>query len=78
MGGQVGVQAGGQGGGQVGGQGGGQTYSYTYVPGAGDDEESWAEGLTPALFWKHQQVSISPESTQQRGIVSFKKPSTKP
>ena len=33
------------------------TYSYSYIPGAGDDEESWAQGLTPALFWKHQQVN---------------------
>ena len=31
--------------------------SYEYVPGAGDDEESWAAGLTPALFWSHKQVS---------------------
>lgn len=37
----------------------GDTYSYSYVPGAGDDEESWAQGLTPTLFWKHQQVVIS-------------------
>ncbi|KAM0848469.1 hypothetical protein ACQ4PT_054367 [Festuca glaucescens] len=28
-------------------------YSWHYIPGAGDDEESWARGLTPALFWKH-------------------------
>lgn len=33
------------------------TYSFSYVPGAGDDEESWAQGLTPALFWQHQQVN---------------------
>ena len=31
--------------------------SYDYVPGAGDDEESWAAGLTPAMFWSHKQVS---------------------
>ena len=35
--------------------------SYSYVPGAGDDEESWAKGLTPALFWQHQQVSAKHE-----------------
>lgn len=34
-----------------------ETVSYSYVPGAGDDEESWARGLTPALFWQHHQVS---------------------
>ncbi|XP_014755581.1 LOW QUALITY PROTEIN: tRNA A64-2'-O-ribosylphosphate transferase-like [Brachypodium distachyon] len=28
-------------------------FSWHYIPGAGDDEESWARGLTPALFWKH-------------------------
>eukprot|EP00879_Flechtneria_rotunda_P027698 GHRR01029685.1.p1 GENE.GHRR01029685.1~~GHRR01029685.1.p1 ORF type:complete len:541 (+),score=237.64 GHRR01029685.1:149-1771(+) len=27
------------------------SWSYAYVPGAGDDEESWACGLTPSLFW---------------------------
>ena len=30
--------------------------SYEYVPGAGDDEESWARGLTPALLWAHHKV----------------------
>lgn len=29
------------------------SWSYVYVPGAGDDEESWAAGLTPGLFWQH-------------------------
>lgn len=28
-------------------------FSWHYIPGAGDDEESWARGLHPALFWKH-------------------------
>ncbi len=35
------------------------TFSYSYVPGAGDDEESWARGLTPALFWQHHQVTTA-------------------
>lgn len=26
---------------------------YDYVPGAGDDEESWAKGLTPTLMWEN-------------------------
>ena len=30
--------------------------SFEYVPGAGDDEESWAKGLTPQLFWQNHQV----------------------
>jgi hypothetical protein len=30
--------------------------AYEYVPGAGDDEESWGKGLTPALMWQHREV----------------------
>ena len=26
---------------------------WSYIPGAADDEETWARGLTPPLFWKH-------------------------
>lgn len=33
-------------------------YSWTYIPGAADDEESWARGLTPALFWENVQDII--------------------
>lgn len=29
--------------------------SFSYIPGAGDDEESWARGLTPALFDAHAE-----------------------
>lgn len=28
-------------------------FSWNYIPGAGDDEETWARGLSPALFWNH-------------------------
>lgn len=28
-------------------------FSWNYIPGAGDDEESWARGLSPNLFWTH-------------------------
>ncbi|XP_020089262.1 uncharacterized protein C3F10.06c isoform X2 [Ananas comosus] len=28
-------------------------YSWHYISGAGDDEESWARGLSPKLFWEH-------------------------
>ena len=28
--------------------------AYSYVPGAGDDEEAWSHGLTPELFWRHR------------------------
>ena len=37
------------------GAGGGEpSIAYDYVPGAGDDEESWARGLTPELMWRHR------------------------
>ncbi len=39
-------------------EGGGGTYEY--VPGAGDDEESWARGLTPQLLWAHKEVCLHP------------------
>ncbi|KAH9301190.1 hypothetical protein KI387_012773, partial [Taxus chinensis] len=34
-------------------------YSWSYIPGAADDEESWARGLSPNLFWKHSYNIIS-------------------
>lgn len=34
-------------------------FSWTYIAGAGDDEESWARGLSPELFWKHAYEIIS-------------------
>lgn len=30
----------------------------SYVQGAGDDSESWAHGLTPPIFWRHQQLLL--------------------
>lgn len=39
--------------GTVGAQRMSSEFSWHYIPGAGDDEESWARGLTPALFWKN-------------------------
>ncbi|ETO21098.1 hypothetical protein RFI_16106 [Reticulomyxa filosa] len=33
--------------------------SYSYIQGAGDDEESWALGLTPHLFWSNYQSFFS-------------------
>lgn len=29
-------------------------YPFAYIPGAGDDEESWARGLTPVAFWRNR------------------------
>lgn len=40
-------------------------YSWSYIPGAADDEESWARGLTPLLFWKHAQSLIEDSSPDQ-------------
>ena len=31
-----------------------QHHSWHHIQGAGDDEESWARGLTPAMFWAHK------------------------
>jgi Rit1 N-terminal domain/Rit1 DUSP-like domain len=31
-----------------------------YVPGAGDDEETWAQGLTPDQFWQHWDGLLRP------------------
>jgi len=32
--------------------------SSDYIQGAGDDAESWAHGLTPAIFWAHQELLL--------------------
>jgi tRNA A64-2'-O-ribosylphosphate transferase len=39
-------------------------FSWRYIPGAGDDEESWARGLTPDMFWKNSFsiVDAGPEA----------------
>ncbi len=33
--------------------------AYVYIPGAGDDDETWARGLTPSLFWAHRGALLS-------------------
>ncbi|PSC72713.1 initiator tRNA phosphoribosyl [Micractinium conductrix] len=33
--------------------------TYAYFPGAADDEESWAGGLTPHLMWRHLRSLLS-------------------
>ena len=32
-----------------------------YIQGAADDEETWAQGLTAALFWKHRELLMEQE-----------------
>ncbi|KAH8933856.1 hypothetical protein BDL97_18G051900 [Sphagnum fallax] len=34
-------------------------FSWSYIAGAADDEESWARGLTPLLFWRHSDELVS-------------------
>ena len=45
----------------------GETWSFEYVPGAGDDEESWAGKLTPTLLWREREalVAAGPAGVQQ-------------
>ncbi|EFN58577.1 hypothetical protein CHLNCDRAFT_7874, partial [Chlorella variabilis] len=33
--------------------------TYSYFPGAADDEESWACGLTPQLMWRHLRALLA-------------------
>ncbi|KAM3760165.1 hypothetical protein ACB098_01G173500 [Castanea mollissima] len=43
-------------------------YSWNYIPGAGDDEESWARGLSPNLFWTHvyDLINLGPDLCNQK------------
>ncbi|KAI7726724.1 hypothetical protein M8C21_002260 [Ambrosia artemisiifolia] len=42
-------------------------FSWNYIAGAGDDEESWARGLTPLLFWNnvYDLISSGPDVCNQ-------------
>lgn len=42
-------------------------FSWNYIAGAGDDEESWARGLTPTLFWNdvYDLISSGPDVCNQ-------------
>ncbi|CAK9137045.1 unnamed protein product [Ilex paraguariensis] len=43
-------------------------FSWTYIAGAGDDEESWARGLSPNLFWSHahELIDSGPDLCNQK------------
>lgn len=43
-------------------------FSWSYISGAGDDEETWARGLTPTLFWKHAYdlINVGPGLCNQK------------
>lgn len=34
-------------------------FSWTYIQGAGDDEENWCQGLTANIFWKYKDEILS-------------------
>ena len=38
-----------------------EQYSWSYIQGAGDDEEVWAKGLTPHSFWQHHTTILASE-----------------
>jgi tRNA A64-2'-O-ribosylphosphate transferase len=43
-------------------------FSWNYIPGAGDDEESWSRGLSPPLFWNnvYDLINSGPEMCNQK------------
>ncbi|KAE9613986.1 putative tRNA A64-2'-O-ribosylphosphate transferase, protein-tyrosine phosphatase, rit1 [Lupinus albus] len=43
-------------------------FSWKYIPGAADDEESWARGLSPSLFWNHvyDLINSGPDVCNQK------------
>jgi tRNA A64-2'-O-ribosylphosphate transferase len=43
--------------------------AYAYIPGAGDDEEAWACGLTPQLFWQHREQLLDAGSGDVAAVV---------
>lgn len=48
-----------------------EEHSWSYIPGAGDDDENWAMGLTSRLFWANRDLilSSSPNSHDVDTIV---------
>ncbi|GAQ80688.1 initiator tRNA phosphoribosyl transferase family protein [Klebsormidium nitens] len=48
--------------------GGGSGWSY--VPGAGDDEESWSRGLSPAAFWRNVHHILDAGPSGCKGAVA--------
>lgn len=43
--------------------------SYLYHPGAADDEESWAGGLSPALMWRHLRALLAAGPTGAEALT---------
>ena len=48
----------------------GETWSFDYLPGAGDDEESWARRLTPGVLWRHRDELVSAGPAGVQPLVS--------
>ncbi|KAI5862923.1 initiator tRNA phosphoribosyl transferase [Durotheca rogersii] len=40
-----------------------------YIQGAADDTENWALGLTPPVFWRHQQLLLATPDPELPGLV---------
>ena len=47
----------------------GQGTSFSYVPGAGDDQESWSRGLTAPAFWAHRDQLLDAADEELRCAV---------
>ena len=47
-----------------------ESWSYDYVPGAGDDEESWACGLIPQLMWLHRDALVQAGPAGVHGLLA--------
>ena len=43
-------------------------HSWEYVPGAGDDEESWAQGLTAEVFWDHVEYLMGGQHDTEEDV----------
>ncbi|GAB1314164.1 tRNA A64-2'-O-ribosylphosphate transferase [Madurella fahalii] len=41
-----------------------------YIQGAGDDTENWAMGLTPAVFWRHQDELLAAAEGELPGLIA--------
>ena len=44
--------------------------SWSYIQGAGDDEEHWAKGLTPALFWRHRDDLLASDREHACSVLA--------
>ncbi|KNE61469.1 hypothetical protein AMAG_06289 [Allomyces macrogynus ATCC 38327] len=45
--------------------------NYVYIQGAADDEENWAQGLTPDLFWSHRAAFLASADSCDAQLASL-------